>query len=263
MARRKRRQSESESGAQDLSNKTVKRKLEEKSTTTEKLADNDVTHDAIIPSPPPNVEVRRATFVVENASLRKGIVRKRWKILDSEEDADALKQKKDENNYRPGVVYQALRAIFDSKLNKAGMVGAVYVKTDNGVLFEIKPHVRIPRTCRRFCGVMLELLDKKCIRTKDTNEILMRVIAEPVTRHLPVNSRVVGLSYSSEKVVDIDDYVNSAGDELNLVFVVGELAHGKINEYTNDFISVSNYPLSAKGCIGLICESLEHKWKVF
>ncbi|TQE13061.1 hypothetical protein C1H46_001436 [Malus baccata] len=86
----------------------------------------------------------------------------------------------------------ALRSIFDSKLNKAGMVGAVYVKTDNGVLFEIKPHVRIPRTCRRFCGVMLELLDKKCIRTKDTNEILMRVIAEPVTRHLPVNSRVVG-----------------------------------------------------------------------
>ncbi|TQD83454.1 hypothetical protein C1H46_031000 [Malus baccata] len=192
-----------------------------------------------------------------------GIVRKRWKILDSEEDADALKQKKDENNYQPGVVYQALRAIFDSKLNKAGMVGAVYVKTDNGVLFEIKPHVRIPRTCRRFCGVMLELLDKKCIRTKDTNEILMRVIAEPVTRHLPVNSRVVGLSYSSEKVVDIDDYVNSASDELNLVFVVGELAHGKINEYTDDFISVSNYPLSAKGCIGLICESLEHKWKIF
>lgn len=71
MARRKRRQSqsESESEAQDLSNKTVKRKAEEQT-------DNDVTHDAIIPSPPPNVEVRRATFIVENASLRKGIVRK-------------------------------------------------------------------------------------------------------------------------------------------------------------------------------------------
>ncbi|KAM2918944.1 hypothetical protein COP2_040971 [Malus domestica] len=110
---------------------------------------------------------------------------------------------------------------------------------------------------------MLELLDKKCKRTKDTNEILMRIIKEPVTRHLPVNSSVVGLSYSTEKVVDIDDYVNSASDELNLVFVVGAEAHGQINEYTDDFISVSNYPLNAKGCIGLICESLEHKWKIF
>ncbi|KAM1124422.1 hypothetical protein TB1_039128 [Malus domestica] len=122
---------------------------------------------------------------------------------------------------------------------------------------------QLPRTCRRFCGVMLELLDKKCKRTKDTNEILMRIIKEPVTRHLPVNSSVVGLSYSTEKVVDIDDYVNSASDELNLVFVVGAEAHGQINEYTDDFISVSNYPLNAKGCIGLICESLEHKWKIF
>lgn len=38
----------------------------------------------------------------------------------------------------------------------------------------------------------MELLGHKCIRDKDTNEILMRVIEEPVTRHLPVNSRVVG-----------------------------------------------------------------------
>ncbi|PQQ11824.1 ribosomal RNA small subunit methyltransferase nep-1-like [Prunus yedoensis var. nudiflora] len=159
---------------------------------------------------------------------------------------------------------KALRAILDSKLNKAGMVGAVYVKTDQGVLFEIKPHVRIPRTCKRFCGVILELLGHKCIRDKDTNEILMRVVEEPVTRHLPVNSRVVGLSYSSEKLVDIDEYVNSGSDELNLVFVVGAMVHGKISkEYTDDFISVSNYPLSAQYCIGLICESLEHKWKIF
>ncbi|CAN6703308.1 unnamed protein product [Malus baccata var. baccata] len=148
----------------------VKRKLEDESTTTEEKTEDDDTHNATIPSPP-NIE--------------------RWKILDSEEDADFLKQKKVVNDYRPGVVYQALHSIFDSKLNKAG------------------------------------------------------------------------LFYSTEKVVDIDDYVNSASDELNLVFVVDAEAHGKINEYTDDFISVSNYPLNAKGCIGLICESLEHKWKIF
>ncbi|KAM1055138.1 hypothetical protein ACFX13_029381 [Malus domestica] len=111
---------------------------------------------------------------------------------------------------------------------------------------------------------MLELLNEKCIRTEDTNEVLMRVIEEPVTRRLPINSRVVGLSYSAEKVVDIDKYVNSAGvDDQGLVFVVGAMAHGKINEeYADDFISVSNYRLEAKNCIALICEALEYKWKI-
>lgn len=42
------------------------------------------------------------------------------------------------------------------------------------------------------CNSKVELLGHKCIRDKDTNEILMRVVEEPVTRHLPVNSRVVG-----------------------------------------------------------------------
>ncbi|CAB4267774.1 unnamed protein product [Prunus armeniaca] len=262
MERQTREEEMLQSQSQNCSSRcrTVKPKLEEeKSTTMEKTEDDatlTLTHNNA------NDKVR-AIFVVENASLTKGFVRKRWKILDSEEDADfLLKQKKDLNDFRPGRVYEALRAILDSKLNKAGMVGAVYVKTDQGVLFEIKPHVRIPRTCKRFCGVILELLGHKCIRDKDTNEILMRVIEEPVTRHLPVNSRVVGLSYSSEKLVDIDEYVNSGSDELNLVFVVGAMVHGKISkEYTDDFISVSNYPLSAQYCVGLICESLEHKWK--
>ncbi|XP_048442482.1 uncharacterized protein LOC125478372 [Pyrus x bretschneideri] len=102
VVRWKRGQSESQS--QNLSTRMVKRKLEDESTTTEEKTEDDDTDNAIIPSPP-NVEVR-ATFIVENASLRKGIVRKRWKILDSEEDADFLKQKKDVNDYRPGVVYQ-------------------------------------------------------------------------------------------------------------------------------------------------------------
>lgn len=80
--------------------RTVKPKLEEKSTTMEKTEDDvTLTHNA-------NDKVQ-AIFVVENASLTKGFVRKRWKILDSEEDADfLLKQKKDLNDLRPGRVYE-------------------------------------------------------------------------------------------------------------------------------------------------------------
>jgi rRNA small subunit pseudouridine methyltransferase Nep1 len=49
---------------------------------------------------------------------------------------------------------QAILAILDSPLNKAGRMKALYVKTEKGVLLEIKPHVRIPRTFERFSGIM-------------------------------------------------------------------------------------------------------------
>ena len=49
---------------------------------------------------------------------------------------------------------QALLTILDSQLNKSGMVQAVYVKTEKGVLFEVKPYTRLPRTFKHFCGLM-------------------------------------------------------------------------------------------------------------
>lgn len=55
-------------------------------------------------------------------------------------------------------ILQALLAIFDSPLTKAGRLQAVYVRTEKGVLFEIKPYVRMPRTFKRFCGLMCKLI---------------------------------------------------------------------------------------------------------
>ncbi|XP_038990327.1 FK506-binding protein 5-like [Phoenix dactylifera] len=56
-----------------------------------------------------------------------------------------------------GKVGKALLAIFDSPITKAGRLHAVYVKTDKGVLFEIKPYVRIPRTLKWLFGLMFSL----------------------------------------------------------------------------------------------------------
>lgn len=213
---------------------------------------------------PQNVR-SQTIFILDNASLQKGLVRKKWKILSSDDDAELLlNQKKNLNDYRPDIVHEALRSILDSPLNKAGMVAAIYVKIDKGVLFEVKPHVRLPRTCKRFCGVILELLQKSRVRAKGTNEVLLRVLEEPVTRHLPVNSHIVGLSYSSEKLVDIEDYVSVVSDAVSPVYVVGAMVNGSVKkDYMHDYISVSGYPLSAKCCIGLICEALEQKWNIF
>ncbi|KAJ4831760.1 hypothetical protein Tsubulata_025531 [Turnera subulata] len=164
----------------------------------------------------------RPIFIFDNASLSKGM---KLKILSGEEDSNFLKrQGKNPNDYRPDIIHEALRGVLDSRLNKAGMVSAIYVKTDSGLLFEIKPHVRIPRTCKRFLGLMWE--------------VLIRVLKDPVARYLPDNTRIIGLSYSSQKLVDIEDYVSCADDDTNLAFMVGAMAHGKIScDKTDDYIS--------------------------
>ncbi|KAM2568852.1 hypothetical protein TB2_009037 [Malus domestica] len=113
--------------------------------------------------------------------------------------------------------------VLDSPINKAGRLRNVYVRTAAGVLIEVKPYVRIPRTFKRFSGVMLQLLQKLSISAVGKREKLMRVIKNPVTQYLPVNSRKLGFSYSSEKLVNIQNYVASAENSTDFVFVVNKL----------------------------------------
>ncbi|XP_039170486.1 uncharacterized protein LOC120294463 [Eucalyptus grandis] len=76
-------------------------------------------------------------------------------ILNSDDHTNFLKRNgRNPADYRPDIVHQALLLILDSPLNKAGKVRAVYVRTKKGVLFEVKPHGRIPRTYKCFAGIM-------------------------------------------------------------------------------------------------------------
>lgn len=203
-------------------------------------------------------------FVLERACLEVAKVGKTYQILNSEDHANFLrKNNKNPADYRPDICHQALLSILDSPLNKAGRLRSVYVRTEKGVLFEVKPHVRIPRTYKRFAGIMLQLLQKLSINAVGKREKLLRVIKNPVTQYLPLNSRKIGFSVSSEKLVKMKDYVKAVGDDTHLVFVVGAMAHGKVNtDYTDDFVAVSGYPLSAAGCIARICEAVEDKWNI-
>uniref|UniRef100_A0A7C9AQG3 Uncharacterized protein n=2 Tax=Opuntia streptacantha TaxID=393608 RepID=A0A7C9AQG3_OPUST len=205
-----------------------------------------------------------AIFILEKATLEVAKVGKTYQILNSEDHANFLrKHNKNPADYRPDIAHQALLTILDSPLNKAGRVRAVYVKTDKGVLFEVKPHVRIPRTYKRFAGIMLQLLQKLSITAVGKREKLFRVVKNPVTQYLPVNSRKIGFSFSSERLVDVQKYVADVRDDVNFVFVVGAMAHGRIDdEYVDDYISISGYPLSAAWCLSRICEGLQRRWSV-
>ena len=57
---------------------------------------------------------------------------------------------------RPDITHQLMLALLDSPLNKAGML-QVYIETTKSVLIEVSPHTRIPRTYKRFAGLMGEI----------------------------------------------------------------------------------------------------------
>ena len=128
--------------------------------------------------------------------------------------------------------------MLDSRLNKSGGLRAVYVRTEKGVLIEVKPHARLPRTFKRFSGLMckfswshlnlkkhvdilcvcvcaracvcvwfgsflcclftffgylaVQVLQKLSTSAVGKREKLLRVIKNPVSRYLPVNSRKIG-----------------------------------------------------------------------
>ncbi|KAA8523155.1 hypothetical protein F0562_009578 [Nyssa sinensis] len=248
----------------------------EEEETTKKLRTSAVTPDeekaeevvdelAGIPIVPSDQNTKaRVIFILEKASLEVAKVGKSYQLLNSDDHANFLRRNnRNPADYRPDIAHQAILAILDSPINKSGRLQALYVRTEKGVLFEVKPHVRIPRTYRRFSGIMLQLLQKLSITAVGKREKLLRVIKNPVNQYLPINSRKIGFSYSSEKLVDMRDYVAAVNNDVNLVFMVGAMAHGKIDkEHVDDFIAVSGYPLSAACCISRICGALEQKWKI-
>ncbi|KAH0865206.1 hypothetical protein HID58_082417 [Brassica napus] len=225
-------------------------------------------------------------FVLEKASLEVAKVGKTYQLLNSDDHANFLRKNgRDPAHYRPDITHQALLMILDSPVNKAGRLKAVYVRTEQGVLFEVKPHVRIPRTYKRFAGIMLQLLQKLSISAAGKREKLMRVIKNPVTGHLPPNCRKIGFSYSSEKLVNMQKHLSTVCNETDTVFVVsddlktllsltsaqkskhicllGAMSHGKIEcDYIDDFVAISGYPLSAAYCISRICEALSTNWNI-
>jgi rRNA small subunit pseudouridine methyltransferase Nep1 len=201
-------------------------------------------------------------------------------LLSSDEHGTMLrKMKRDPNDARPDITHQCLLTLLDSPLNKAGRL-TVYIRTKRNVLIAVHPQTRIPRTIRRFSGLMVELLQRLKVRSTNGTEPLLQVVRNPVTSHLPLGQRRIVCTYNSDNIVDIRahaqetveraaaDRVAAAAraergtvdadrqDEdaraaekkvpLQVLFVVGAMAHGKVDvDWADEEICVSEYPLSA------------------
>lgn len=232
----------------------------------------------------------KVTVLLENANLetvRQGGRGGGVALLNSDDHRHVLRKTgRNANDARPDITHQCLLTLLDSPLNKEGRL-KVYVRTSKKVLIDVNSETRIPRTFTRFAGLMAELLEKLKVRGTSGNTPLLRVIRNPIVSHLAVGTRKVVCTYNTDNVVDIrqhsrgicdallanggegkigdtqskmggDGVRDGDGEEVNILYVVGAMAHGKIEEeWADEYMCISEYPLSA----ATVCSRITHAYE--
>lgn len=195
-----------------------------------------------------------------------------YELLNCDDHRDICKKKlkKDPKEFRPDICHQELLALLDSPLNKSGHL-QIYIRTSRNVLIELHPSVRIPRTYKRFAGLMVQLLHKMKIKANENGTTLMKVIKNPMSQHLPVGTRVYGMScqgtlYSPLGLAKALIPLDPNGNEGQVCFVIGAMAAGHVSvedhPYIEKMFSISEYPLSGASAINRILGAIEHQWGI-
>lgn len=135
----------------------------------------------------------KVIVILERACLETGKVGKEFVLLNCDDHHGFLrKHNRDPADSRPDILHQCMLILLDSPLNKAGLL-RLYVRTEKGTLIEVSPQIRIPRTFKRFAGLMCQLLHKLSIRasngTAPYSRHWPRRVAPPSQRHLPPSPR--------------------------------------------------------------------------
>ncbi|KAL2274397.1 hypothetical protein FJTKL_03233 [Diaporthe vaccinii] len=226
--------------------------------------------------PPTDRDSKRLIVVLSHASLETyksshsrpghmGVQREdKYSLLNSDEHIGIMrKMNRDISEARPDITHQCLLTLLDSPINKAGRL-QIYISTAKGVLIEVSPSVRIPRTFKRFAGLMVQLLHRLSIRSTNSQEKLLRVINNPITEHLPPKCRKVTLSFDAP-VTHVRSYIDGLDSDESICVFVGAMAKGPDNfadAYVDEKISISNFSLSASVACSKFCHAAEDAWDV-
>ena len=217
----------------------------------------------------PRIIVLLDQATLETVKNRRGI----YELLNCDDHRDVCKKKlhKDPNDFRPDILHQELLALMDSPLNKAGLL-QIYISTAKAVLIEVNPATRIPRTYKRFAGLMVQLLHKMKIKAGTESTTLLKVVKNPFSLHLPAGTHCYGMSCEGTLYSPIalaNAVVPAYDDALKLpptCFIVGAMSSGHItvidHPYIEKMISISEYPLSGAAALSRIMGGIEHFWGV-
>eukprot|EP00560_Eucampia_antarctica_P009180 CAMPEP_0197823686 /NCGR_PEP_ID=MMETSP1437-20131217/1007_1 /TAXON_ID=49252 ORGANISM="Eucampia antarctica, Strain CCMP1452" /NCGR_SAMPLE_ID=MMETSP1437 /ASSEMBLY_ACC=CAM_ASM_001096 /LENGTH=280 /DNA_ID=CAMNT_0043422971 /DNA_START=57 /DNA_END=899 /DNA_ORIENTATION=+ len=205
---------------------------------------------------------------LETVKTRKGA----FELLNCDDHRDLCKKKlkRDPKIFRPDICHQELLALIDSPINKAGCL-QVYLRTSKNVLIEIHPSIRIPRTFKRFSGLMVQLLHKMKIKAGGNSTTLMKIVKNPFSQYLPAGTRVYGMScegtlYNPNSLASSLVPPDSTGSSPPVCFVIGAMSSGHVtiedHPYIEKMISVSEYPLSGAAAISRILAGIENHWGI-
>lgn len=197
-----------------------------------------------------------------------------YELLNCDDHRDLCKTKlrKDPNSFRPDILHQELLALLDSPINKAGLL-RVYIATTKKVLIEINSSIRVPRTYKRFAGLMVQLLHKMKIKADNNSTTLLKIIKNPFSSHLPPGTRCYGFScegtlYSpialAKAIMPLEPDTSDATPPT--CFVIGAMSTGHISindhPYIEQLISISSYPLSGAAAASRLMGGIEHHWGI-
>ncbi|CDS09389.1 hypothetical protein LRAMOSA10749 [Lichtheimia ramosa] len=214
-------------------------------------------------------DTKQLIVILENASLEAARLNpyrfdSKMQLLNCDEHQSILKRLgRDIADARPDIVHQCLLALLDSPLNKSGHL-QVYIHTAKGVVIRINPECRIPRTIKRFSGLMVQLLEKGCIVSGDDNKKLLEIMPPPVTQYIPENSKKIALSWNATKV-RLYPYFKQVPKDKKIVVSVGAMAKGAdtfADAYVEEKIGISSYALSASVACSKVCCALEDLWDI-
>ncbi|KIP05133.1 hypothetical protein PHLGIDRAFT_25232 [Phlebiopsis gigantea 11061_1 CR5-6] len=164
---------------------------------------------------------------------------------------------RDASDARPDITHQCLLTLLDSPLNKCGLL-RVFVHTTQGISIEVHPDVRIPRTYKRYSGLMVQLLQEGEIRGTSDAQVLMRVLEHPIANYLPTDATKIALSADAH--LEHPRALASRALSRPLVFFVGAMAKGPDNFATGvaeHQVSLSEFPLSASAVLAKLCCAVE------
>ena len=100
------------------------------------------------------------------------------------------------------------------------------------------------------------------VRSSENSEVLMKVIKNPITHHLPAGCNIVSTCEKS-RLINTSDFVKSLNQSKPIVMVIGAMSQGDLDiDYATDSISVSAYPLSASVVCSKVCCAFEELWGI-
>jgi rRNA small subunit pseudouridine methyltransferase Nep1 len=218
---------------------------------------------------------KRLVVILEHCPLETVRTEKRGFELLSERHKNVHKQRgSDPADYRPDVVHQCLLHLLDSPLNRAGML-EIFIHTKKGVLLSVDPRLRLPRSIRLFDKMMTQALFKLKVRSTSGYLSLMKVIKNPVTDHLPPNTRFIRVEKDGDLVSPTEfartlyppETSRAAVEQLPPVcaFVIGGMSRGDVSvDYAKKelvpSIRIADRGLSGAATCSAIVRGFEDLW---